>query len=333
MRKRFFLSGILFLSLLCAAGCGKSKNSRPENSAGHTEADEKGLNEHAGEKPGAHSEEGEIEISPEGIKMAGITCAKVSTGSIGVSIDLSGEVGFNEDRLVHVTPRFSGIAKEIRFRVGEYVNAGDVVSVIESNESMTLYSMKAPISGRIIEKHISPGEHVSQEQSIYIIADLSSVWVNLAVYSKDALTVKPGQKATISAIGSDNTTQGTIHYVTPVMDVQTRKIIARVVLPNGNNTWRPGTFVNAHVEVGDGEEGVIVEKDAIQVLNNKNVVFIQHEPGRFKPVEVTVGESDSRRIRILGGLETGTAYVDKGAFEIKAKVVTSSLGGHAGHGH
>jgi len=333
MRKKIFLSGILFLSLLLAAGCGKSKNTRNEDHTGHPEANESDHNEHEGEAAGAHGEEGEIAISPEGMKMADITLAKVSKGRIAVSIDLSGEVGFNEDRLVHVTPRFSGIAKEIRFRVGEYVNAGDVVAVIESNESMTHYSMKAPISGRIIEKHISPGEYLSQEQSIYIIADLSSVWVNLAVYPKDASNIKPGQKVIISAVGSDHSTRGSVHYVTPVMDVQTRKITARVVLPNGNNAWRPGTFVNAHVEVGEGEECPVIEKAALQVFDNKNVVFIQHEPGRFKPVEVAIGESDSRFVRILGGLETGAEYVNKGAFEIKAKVVTGSLGGHAGHGH
>jgi len=117
------------------------------------------------------------------------------------------------------------------------------------------------------------------------------------------------------------------------MDAQTRRITAQAILQNGNGEWRPGTFVNAHVDVGEGEGCVVVEKSVVQVLNNKNVVFVQHKPGSFKPVEVVMGESDSRLIQIRNGLETGAEYVSEGAFEIKAKVVTSSLGGHAGHGH
>jgi len=330
MRNRFIIGGILFLFLILAAGCGKSESPRHVESPGTAE---KGHNEHEGEAPGAHGEEGEIEISPEGMNMAEITLAKASAGRIAVSIDLSGEVGFNEDRLVHITPRFPGIAKEAHFRVGEFVNAGEVVATIESNESMTLYSLKAPISGRIIEKHIAPGEHVSEEESIYLLADLSSVWVNLAVYPKDASKVKQGQKVAIAAVGSDNLAEGAVQYVTPVIDVQTRRITARVVLPNGNGAWRPGTFVNAHIDVGEGEEGLVVDKAAVQVLNNKNVLFVQHEPNRFRPVEVTTGDSDSRQIRILSGLEAGAEYVKNGAFELKAKIVTSSLGSHAGHGH
>ena len=93
---------------------------------------------------------------------------------------------------------------------------------------------------------------------MYLLADLSTVWVNLAVYPKDAGRVKQGQKVTIEAVGSDNKIIGTISYVTPVMDVQTRKITARVVVPNGSNTWRPGTFVNANLETGEGEQDLLL---------------------------------------------------------------------------
>jgi cobalt-zinc-cadmium efflux system membrane fusion protein len=341
MRKRFLLRSIIFLALLLTAGCRESKNAEEDQHKEHSDAaltshaNEKAesKNIHGGEGAGAHEGEGEIEVTPEAIEMAGITLAKANIGTISASIDLSGEVGFNEDRLVHITPRFPGIVKEAHFRIGEFVNSGDIVATIESNESMTHYSLKAPISGRIIEKHAAPGEHVSGEESIYVLADLSSVWVNLAVYPKDANTIKPGQKVSIAAVGSDNSTFGMIQYVTPVMDPQTRRITARVVLANDNNIWRPGSFVNAHIEVGGGEGGLVVEKNAVQILNNETVVFVQHEPNTFKPVDVTIGESDSRFVRILNGIETGTEYVNNGAFELKAKIVTSSLGGHAGHGH
>ncbi len=301
------------------------KTNETESHSGH--------DEHEGEGEGAHSDEREIALTPEVMKMAGITVAKVETGKINSSLDLSGEIGFNEDLLVHISPRFPGIVKEIRYKIGEYVNAGETVAVIESNESMTAYSLKAPISGRIIEKHVSVGEHVSVEKSLYLLADLSTVWVNLAVYPKDVVKVKQGQKVKITAVGTEGSTTGTISYVTPIMDVQTRKIIARVVLPNTNSIWRPGTFVDAIIETGDGDTGLIIDRDAVQILDSKNVVFVQHEPGMFKPVQVTTGDRNSRKVMILAGLQEGQEYINNGAFDLKAKIVTSSMGAHAGHNH
>lgn len=267
------------------------------------------------------------------MKLAGITLAKAGIGRISTSVRLSGEVGFNEERLMRLTPRFSGILREARFRKGDPVKAGDVVAVIESNESMAPYALKAPFSGTIIEKQAVPGEHASEDRSLYVLADLSTVWVNLAVYPKDAGRVRPGQKASIVAVGSDAAATGTVTYVTPVIDAQTRTITACVVLPNGDNAWRPGSFVHAHIETGEGEDGLVVDKNAVQVLDNTSVVFVPHEPGRFKPVAVVTGRSDARRIRIVSGLKAGDAYVSNGAFELKAKIVTGSLGDHAGHGH
>ncbi len=274
-----------------------------------------------------------VKLSPEVQKMAGLTLARVSTGCIEKTSELPGEVGFNEDRLVHIAPRFAGIALEAKFRVGSYVTAGEVVAVIESNESMNSYSIEAPISGWIIERNVSPGEYVSGESSIYVLADLSTVWVNLAVYPKDAGLVRAGQEALLTTIGSEQQVAGVIDFVTPMLDVHTRSSTARVVLPNHDNTWRPGTFVHATVVTEAGEEGLVVEKEAVQFIGEESVVLVVEGTDEFAAVEVVVGDSDEHHVRIVEGLTEGAEYVAAGAFELKAQIVTSSLSGHAGHGH
>ncbi|HEX2959220.1 MAG TPA: efflux RND transporter periplasmic adaptor subunit [Chitinispirillaceae bacterium] len=340
IHRLLIITATVFLAMTAWSGCDGVKEQEHDDHGDnvHTEKpgetdSHAGHGEHEGEEAGAHGDEGEIALTPEIMKMAGITVAKAEIGRINSTIELSGEIGFNEDRLVHISPRFPGIVKEIRYKIGEYVNAGETVAVIESNESMTTYSLKAPISGRIIEKNVSVGEHVSVEKSLYLLADLSAVWVNLAVYPKDIARVQQGQKVTITSVGAEGNTIGTISYVTPIMDAQTRKITARVVLPNANNIWRPGTFVNATIETGDGEPGLTIDRDAVQILDNKNIVFVQHEPGMFKPVQVKTGEKNSRKIMILSGLLEGQEYINSGAFDLKAKIVTSSMGAHAGHNH
>jgi cobalt-zinc-cadmium efflux system membrane fusion protein len=280
-----------------------------------------------------HSDELTVELSEAAEELAGIEISEVARGHIDKTIELPGEIGFNEDRLAHIAPRFAGIALRANYRVGDFVEEGEVVAQIESNESMNSYSIKAPISGWVIDRHITPGEFVSEENSIYIIADLSTVWINLAVYSKDADRIRKGQAARIKAVGSDEVTTGVIEYVTPIIDLRTRSSVARITLSNPDNTWRPGTFVQALITTETDNESLLVRKDAVQFLEEKTVIFVPEGPNIFKPVEVLTGESDTDYIQIVNGLEEGAKYVASGAFELKARIITSNLDAHAGHGH
>jgi cobalt-zinc-cadmium efflux system membrane fusion protein len=274
-----------------------------------------------------------VELTPEAVSLAEIKTAVVQHGAIVRRIELPGEVGFNEDRLAHIAPRFAGIALQAMKRVGDRVEAGEAVAVVESNESMNPYTIESPITGWVIQRHITPGEFVSEQRSIYVIVDLSDVWVDLAVYPKDAHRIREGQVARIRALGTDLTTEGVIDYVTPVMDVHTRSLTARVVLPNTDNRWRPGFFVQATVAAEAKDEGLVVEKEAVQYLDEQTVVFLVEGAGHYRPVGIITGASDQEHVRVLSGLQEGQKYVSKGAFELKARIVTGALGGHAGHGH
>ena len=77
----------------------------------------------------------------------------------------------------------------------------------------------------------------------------------------------------------------------------------------------------------------MVNNDAIQVLDGKKIVFIPAERGGYQAVPVKTGLSDRHHTEIRSGLEPGARYVCTGAFELKAEIAVSALGGHAGHGH
>ncbi len=288
----------------------------------------------ADEHEGHDHEEGlKVELTTDGVNLAGINVSQVTTRFITSYIELPGEIGFNEDRLVHISPRFAGIALQAHARVGDFVKKGEVVAIVESNESMNSYPIKAPISGWVIERHITPGEFVSEENSIYIVADLSTVWINLAVYTKDAGRVRKGQTATIHVIGAETETTGSIEYVTPILDFHTRNATARIILSNPNNIWRPGSFVKATISNESGKESLAVEKDAVQYLDGQSVVFVADGPNSYKPIEIVTGESDDEYVQVLRGLSEGAQYVSSGAFELKAHIVTQNMDAHAGHGH
>jgi cobalt-zinc-cadmium efflux system membrane fusion protein len=75
-----------------------------------------------------------------------------------------------------------------------------------------------------------------------------------------------------------------------------------------------------------------VPRQAVQYIDGRDVVFIEHE-GSFEMAAVATGRSDREHIEVVSGLEPGTPYAAEGAFQLKAALVTSAMGSHAGHGH
>lgn len=275
-----------------------------------------------------------VSLTDEALELAGIKSDIAKIGRINKIIEFPGEIGFNEDKVVHITPRFGGVASKVLKKLGDYVNKNEELAIVESNESMSSYTLRAPMSGWIIEKHISNGEFVGEEESIYVIANLSDVWVNLSVYPKDAEYIRLKQKVKLECIGKDIKAEGVISYISRSYSDDTRRLTARVVLHNPEGKWNPGMFVKAIIAVESAEDKVVVVNNAIQIVNQKPAVFVVVSKNEFEPVNVVVGERGEELVEIISTeIKPGDRYVSEGAFEIKAHLVTSSLGAHAGHGH
>ena len=200
------------------------------------------------------------------------------------------------------------------------------------DKSLTRYVITAPIKGTVVQKHITLGEKVTDATAIFTIADLSHVWVDLSVPQKDLASIKIGQKTRISLGFGMPDAEGKISYVSPMADKKTRTALARVVLQNPDRRWRPGLFVKASIFVGEAQIPLVVPKEAIQRLENENVVFVETKGG-YEPKHVSVGRSDGSNVEILSGLSAGERYAAKGGFELKAVMMTRDMGAHAGHGH
>lgn len=298
-----------------------------EDHESENDHDERDHSKHEGE------DEEDVQLSKKAIALAGIENAVVEKKAIAQTIELSGEIGYNEDRRAHITPRFGGVVKEIHKQLGQYVDKGERLATIESNASLSNYAVRAPIAGWIVEKHATPGEFAGEETTLFVVANLGSVWANCEVFAKDVDVVKRGQPILIKAVGSDRQIQATLTYVAPVYNETTRSIIARAVIPNKGNAWRPGTFITGIISLASDTLVPAVNKEAVQILHDETVVFVPEENNVFRAVEVKTGLSDDHVVEIVSGLKPGDTYVAKGAFEIKAKIVTSALGDHAGHGH
>jgi len=100
------------------------------------------------------------------------------------------------------------------------------------NERLAWYPLRAPFKGTLIDKHITLGEVVKDDAGIFVLADLSTVWVDLRVHLKDLPFLKKGQPVTMTAGPGVPEASGVIEYLDPVIDPRTRTALARVILPN-----------------------------------------------------------------------------------------------------
>lgn len=207
------------------------------------------------------------------------------------------------------------------------------INSLSNGGLLTRQELRAPISGTVVHLDFTPGEIVGDDVTVLTVADLSSVWVDLDVLQTDLGSVRAGQSLTVSASEIDIPEATTfLDFVSPVIDRSTRTAQARAELPNPHGHWMPGLFVTAHVVCEQSEVPVVVHRESVQSLDGETVVFVPLGDS-FETVPVVTGRSNRTHVEIETGLRQGDRYVSKGAFALKAEIVTSGLDSHAGHGH
>ena len=278
---------------------------------------------------GDEHEEDLIVLSPDEMEEFNIQVAEAGPGVIVLTRSLPGEVKVNGNRIAHIVPRYSGIVTEVRAQVGDAVKENQVLAVVESDESLAPYEMTTFIAGTIIEKHMTLGEPVSRETDSFVVADLSTVWIDITVYLRDLDLIKVGNETMVRSGSRGSSVSGKISYVTPVVDEHTRTATARMVVDNPDGYWRPGMFVMAEIRTGEFSAEVVVPTSAVHTLEGRSVVFVEEHEG-FEPRPVEIGRKSGEWMEIVSGLEPGERYVSIGGFTLKAELGKDSLGdGHA----
>jgi cobalt-zinc-cadmium efflux system membrane fusion protein len=276
----------------------------------------------------ADDHDGRIELSASAAARAGIEVEAAGPARLETRLRLNGRIAPNEDRLAHVLPRFAGIVREVRKHVGDAVGKGEIMAVVQSNQSLQSYELRSEIAGTVIQKHVTPGEFAAEGDHLYTVADLDTVWVDLDVYRQDFARVAVGQPVVLDAGEGLPKAEGRIAYISPFGSASTQTMLARVVLPNPDRSWRPGFFVTGEVVVERAEVPLAVRARAIQALGDRSVVFVQ-EGDAYEAAPVEIGRRDDEWVEVVSGLEPGRRYVARGSFVLKAELGKSA----ASHDH
>jgi multidrug efflux pump subunit AcrA (membrane-fusion protein) len=271
--------------------------------------------EHASDQP----EKRRIEVTEEARKKSGIGIEVAGTAVLRKTLKLNGKIGPNEERMVHVSPRFPGIVKSIAKRLGDQIKTGEMLAVIESNESLQPYTVKSEIDGTIIKKDIALGESVDTSKTVFIVADLSTVWVDFNVYRHESQRLQVGQNVFIQPSESADKIESTISYISPFGLENTQTTLARAVVPNADGQLRPGLFVDGYVVLAEVPVPIAVKASALQTVDEKPVVFVEVAKG-FEVREVTTGERDDQYVEIKSGIAAGEKYAAENSFVLKSEL-------------
>jgi Cu(I)/Ag(I) efflux system membrane fusion protein len=169
--------------------------------------------------------------------------------------------------------------------------------------------LRAPISGEIAEKNVIQGQAVQAGDNLFLIADRSLLWVDLAVFESDARMLRVGVpvELTVDALPG-RTYRGRVTFIHPGLDTTTRTLTARVEVPNRDGRLRPGMYVTARLAPASTER-LAVPLTAVLPTGTQQLVFANRGDGQFVPREVTTGARSDSLVEIVSGLEPGDEVV------------------------
>src|SRR5882757_3043835 len=342
--------------------------------------------------------EGFIKLSAAQIAALRIEVAPAGPGMLSRTVRVPGDVMMDSDRIGHVPAKVIGTVVELRKRIGDVVQKGEVVAYLESREvadaksefltaganlelqttliererslfekkisaeqqflraenafslsklrhdlarqklsaldvdeaeiaelpkqpvaNLRRYALRSPIIGRVIDRRVDLGAPVGgdqQEKEIYVVADLSSVWVELVASAPDLALLKEGDDITIEDSTRAKVVGKTI-FISPMVSKETRTTRVIVSLDNADGRWRPGSFIGASIPVDRRSVPLLLPRSSIQTVDGKLVAFVQVPEG-FEARAVRAGAMTEDAVEVIGGLKPGEIVAVLNTFVLKS---------------
>lgn len=299
-----------------------------------------------------------VSIDPRMAQNLGMRTAEVKTGSFWQRVDAVGSVAVDESRIAVVEARAAGWVERLDVRaVGDTVRAGQVIAGLYSPELLAAQEelalarklndatlieaaqtrlkllnagtsgrpqrqtlVTAPQSGVVTELMVRQGAQVTPGMPLLKLADLSKVWILVEVPEAQASWVGVGKptEARLKSLPGE-VFEGTVDYVYPLLDTQTRTLRARLAFDNADGAFRPGMFADVTVFGGAKHDVTLVPSEAVIRTGTRSVVLVVESEGRYRPVDVLLGPERQDEIVVTQGLEPGQQVVVSGQFLIDSE--------------
>jgi RND family efflux transporter MFP subunit len=184
----------------------------------------------------------------------------------------------------------------------------------EQRQASSTVTFRSPVDGVVMEKMAVNGMHITSGQTLYKIADLSTVWVEADIYETELPLVRVGERATVTldAYPGEQFT-GRVIYIYPYVDENTRTNKVRYEFPNGHGRLKPGMFANVEL-ASPSAPGIVVPLNALLDSGKEQIVFVAQGDGYFQPRKVKAGRRLGDQVQIVDGIREGEMVATGAAF-------------------
>jgi cobalt-zinc-cadmium efflux system membrane fusion protein len=206
----------------------------------------------------------------------------------------------------------------------------DIARVTDAAHVVSEVTVRAPSGGVVVARSVNPGQVVGAGQELFVVTDLTTVWVVGDVYEKDLALVRIGTPAVISQTAAPQTPlRGRVSYIDPRVEPATRTAKIRVEVPNRDHALRLGMFVTLQFQAGSGQRVMLVPRAAVQAVGERSVVYVAAADGEGRFIErtVTLGPALGEFVQVVDGLRPGERVVTDGSFFLRAEATRTRSGG------
>lgn len=200
------------------------------------------------------------------------------------------------------------------------------VNPSQADHAISTFPVTAPFAGTVIEKKAVLGELATPDQTLFTVADLSTVWIEADLFEKDLGKIRVGATAGITvAAYPGEVFKGRLTYISSVMDKESRTVKGRVEVPNADGRLKPDMFATAAIDTVTTGKVLTVPASAVLLIEGQQVVFVRENAGFEKRI-VHLGDDLGGRSVLKDGIEDGEAVVVEGAYALKARLLKSKIG-------
>jgi cobalt-zinc-cadmium efflux system membrane fusion protein len=204
----------------------------------------------------------------------------------------------------------------------------------DSGDDSSLFVLRSPIGGRVIQRQAILGQFADTSRPLFIVADLSRVWLIVQVFERDAVNLQAGNIAHITmAALPGREFDGRVTQIGRQVDAGSRTVPVRLELANPDGVLRPGMSASARLEINAGSQTVLaVPAAALQRVGQEWLAFVPRTPQEFDMRPVGRGRDLGNEVEVVSGLKAGETVVVEGAFLLKAEAEKRRGGGEE-HAH
>ncbi len=201
------------------------------------------------------------------------------------------------------------------------VEKGDLDKVLATKRIDDDFYISAPRSGIITERNADIGQLIDNSHDIFVVTDLSQVWLTAQAFEKDIHFIKKGQKVSVTVNSyPDKVFPGKVDYTGVMLDTDTRTMPVRATVQNPQIILKPEMFANMRVEIGE-TEALSIPFESVRKTGEATIAYVVRGKNSFEERKIEVGRRLGDSVEILKGLHPGETVVAHGSLQLQGQML------------